>query len=89
MSDRFKIHGIKPSWAVGPTGIKYFHGTTNITSAVAAGTFQTTSLSPGSVTRFQVHLDWGWNTKVVITSVGDPSKSDAVKANVKNIGCGC
>lgn len=88
VSDRFKIHGIRPSWATDNSGMKYFHGTTNITSAVRAGTFRTTSLSPGSSYRIQIRLDHGWSTLVSITSVGDPSKSDAVKANVKT-GCGC
>ena len=56
VSDRFKIHGIPPTWGSDSSGIKYFHGTTNITAAVRAGTFQTTSLSLPRVIKFRSTL---------------------------------
>jgi opacity protein-like surface antigen len=78
VSDRFKVHG------TGGAGHRYFHGTTNITTAVAAGTFKTTSLSPGASYRIQVRLYVIMASKslVTITSVGDSSRSDAVKAAI-------
>jgi hypothetical protein len=89
VSDRFKVHGLKPSWAADSSGVKFFHGSNNVTSAVLTGTFKTTTLSPGSSYQIQVRLlIIGWSTKVVITSVSDSTRSDAVKARYTST-CGC
>jgi hypothetical protein len=80
VSDRFKVH------ANGGHGLKYFHGSTNITAAVVAGTFKTTSLSPGS--SYQIQIRGFWNSFMTITSVGDPSKADAVQTATQGT-CGC
>jgi hypothetical protein len=66
--------------------ITYFRGTTNITAAVVAGTYTTSSLSPGSTYLITAKVKVNSNaTKgssvtrlVTITSVGDTSKQDAV-----------
>jgi hypothetical protein len=82
------------SFKVIPTGtnttgysIKYFHGTTDITSAVVAGTFQTPSIAPGGKYGIKAKVTIGSAAAtgssitrlVTITSVGDNSKQDAVK----------
>ena len=45
-ADRFKVKATGA--ATGGWTVTYFHGTTNITSAVVAGTFRTASLAPGA-----------------------------------------
>lgn len=93
--DRFLVHatGIQlDQWTV-----RYFHGTTNITPEVAAGTFSTPTLAPGEKFRVkvQVTLD-GYSPDVLrrlvtITSVHNPDRVDAVKVVLKPnpMGCGC
>jgi hypothetical protein len=82
-SDRFKVKG-------GGTYAKYFNGSTNITSQVKAGTYQTASLAAGAKTTITVRLNWGGPALVTITSVADPTKKDAVKVVLKEDGtCFC
>lgn len=67
--------------------VTYFRGTTNITAAVVAGTYQTTSLAPGATfaIKAKVKVLAGATvgssvTRLLTTSsVVDPSKIDAVK----------
>ena len=66
--------------------LTYWHGTTDITAAVVAGTFTTPSLAPGAKYLVTVKVKVassatkGSSTTrlVTITSVGDPTKQDAV-----------
>jgi CSLREA domain-containing protein len=86
------------AFKVVPTGtnttgytIKYFHGTTDITSAVVAGTFQTPTLPAAGKYGIKVRVTIGSTAAtgssvsrlVTITSVGDNSKQDAVKLIAK------
>jgi CSLREA domain-containing protein len=84
-ADKFKV---VPTGA-NTTGytIKYFHGTTDITAAVVAGTFQTPSLGATGKYLIKAKVTIGSTAAtgssvtrlVTITSVGDGSKQDAVK----------
>ena len=82
------------AFAVLPTGaastmysIKYFHGTTNITAAVVAGTFRTPSVAPGLAYAIKVKVKVlstatvgsSVSRLVAITSQSDGSKLDAVR----------
>ncbi|MEP7379436.1 MAG: fibronectin type III domain-containing protein [Chloroflexota bacterium] len=66
--------------------VTYWHGTTNITAAVVAGTFSTPSLAPGKTYLVTVKVKVnssatkGSSTTrlVTISSGGDPTKHDAV-----------
>jgi hypothetical protein len=77
--------------------VKYFRGTTNITSAVVGGTFTTPLLGPGEeqvikvkVTRDADYFDTGHLRRLIsLTSVGNPNKSDAVKLVMRHVICGC
>lgn len=90
-SDRFKVK------ATGPAGwsFKYFRGTTNITSAVVAGNYQTPSIAQGAsyVITVKAYLDSQTTDTasrvLTISSVGDPTKKDAVKVLLKLATCGC
>jgi len=67
--------------------VRYFRGTTEITAAVLAGTYQTTSLAPGTtfLIKAKVKVKSSATTGssvtrlVTITSVGHTTKQDAVK----------
>lgn len=85
VTDRFKIKG------GGESHTKYFKGSSNITSKVNAGTYQTASLGAGASTTITVRIDASWQATrlVTLTSVGDSTKRDAVKAGFKGGGCGC
>ena len=94
-SDRIRVQasGIAlEGWTV-----KYFHGTTNITSAVVGGTFTTPLLGPGGehlikvrVTRDADYFDMGNLRRLIsLTSAGNASKSDAVKLVMRRVTCGC
>jgi len=84
-SDKFKIRATG-STVTGYT-VRYFRGTTEITSAVVAGTYQTTSLAKGGVFEIKATVKIGTTATVgssvsrlvTVTSVGDGTKSDAVK----------
>ena len=71
--------------------MKYFHGTTNITAAVVAGTYRTGSLAPGATYLITAKLPAGGSVTrlVTITSVADPTKKDAVKFGLKLVACSC
>ena len=90
-ADRFKVKATgtpTTGWTV-----EYFHGTTSITSAVVAGTYQTSSLAPGATYLITAKLTMrpGGNITrlVTITSVADATKKDAVKLVLKFVACGC
>ena len=67
--------------------IKYFHGTTNITAAVLAGTYQTASLRRSGTFLITVKVKVTTSAAtgssvarlITLTSVGDTTKKDAVK----------
>jgi hypothetical protein len=84
-ADRFtvKATGARSAWVV-----TYSRGTTNITSAVVAGTYRTPSLAPGAtylihakiVNNFSVNLfSYSVARLVTIRSVANSTKVDAVK----------
>ena len=84
-ADRFKVRAT--GTATRTYTVKYFRGTTDITTAVAAGTFTTPSLAPAAAylitARVTVKSMAAVGSKVMrlvtITSVGDTAKKDAVK----------
>ena len=87
-SDRFKVKGGGISGNGAYT--KYFKGSTNITSQVKAGTYQTASLAAGAKTTITVRINTAEAVLVTITSVADPTKKDAVKLVLKGDGsCFC
>ncbi len=81
LSDRFKIKATAPAVSSG-WNIKYLSGSTNITSKVLAGTYQTSTISPGHdqiITVKALYLGGEDLSRVVTaTSVGGGAK-DAVK----------
>jgi hypothetical protein len=90
-ADRFKVKAAGAATR-GGWKVAYFHGTTNITAAVVAGTFRTASLAPGASYLIVAKLTQGSQTTtrlVTIRSVADPTKVDAVKFGYKEIPCGC
>ncbi|HYI21560.1 MAG TPA: hypothetical protein VEX62_02890 [Candidatus Limnocylindrales bacterium] len=89
-TDRFRIDasGSDDQWVV-----KYFRGTTNITSAVEDGTYQTRSLGHGEKLMLKVKVRIDADSPMVrlltITSVGNPNRVDAVRIKGNFEGCGC
>ena len=87
-ADRFRVKatGAPSAWVV-----TYSRGTTNITSAVVAGTYRTPSLAPGATYLISAritlpqssNLSFSVARLVTIRSVGDPTKIDAVKFGFK------
>jgi hypothetical protein len=83
-ADRFKVKatGAPSAWIV-----TYSRGTTNITSAVVAGTYRTPSLAPGATylihakitINFSSNLSGNLTRLVTIRSVANSTKVDAVK----------
>ena len=83
-ADRFtvKATGARSAWVV-----TYSRGTTNITSAVVAGTYRTPSLAPGATylihakitENFSSNLSGNLTRLVTIRSVANSTKLDAVK----------
>jgi len=89
-ADRFKVKATGA--ATGGWTVAYFHGSTNITSAVVAGTFRTASLAPGATYPIRAKITKGSGNMtrlVTIRSVADPTKIDAVKFRYKEGACGC
>ena len=89
-ADRFKVKATGA--ATGGWTVTYFHGTTNITSAVVAGTFRTASLAPGATYPIRARITEGSGNMtrlVTIRSVADATKIDAVRFAYKEIACGC
>jgi hypothetical protein len=91
VADSFKVAA--SGTTVSGYTVRYFRGTTNITSQVVAGTYQTASLSVGStfaikakVTVTATAAKGSTITRLVtLTSVKDTSKKDAVKLSVQRI----
>ncbi len=90
-SDRFKLKAPSSGWK-----IKYFHGSTNITTAVVAGTYRTATVAPGASAEITVKvdidtiaLDATGTRLITITSSSDSTKKDAVKLKMKIGSCGC
>jgi hypothetical protein len=89
-ADRFKVKATGA--ATGGWTVTYFHGTTNITSAIVAGTFRTASLAPGATYPIRARITKGSGNMtrlVTIKSVADATKIDAVAFAYKQIACGC
>jgi len=90
-ADRFKVKATgtpTTGWTV-----KYFHGTSNITTAVVAGTYQTSSLAPGATylitAKLTIRTGGSVTRLVTITSAADATKKDAVKFGLKEVACAC
>jgi hypothetical protein len=92
-ADRFKV---KATGAPSAYVVTYSRGTTNITSAVVAGTYRTPSLAPGAT--YLIHARMTVNPRsnlsgnsrlVTIRSVANSTKLDAVKFGILQKPCGC
>jgi hypothetical protein len=92
-SDRFKLKATATGAQGGGWTFRYFRGTTNITSAVVAGTYRTPTLSAGEKFVIRVVSSVGASGKYVrlitATSVNDTSRVDAVKLVFDYVACGC
>jgi hypothetical protein len=93
-ADRFKVKAT--GTAASGWKVRFFRGTTNITTAVVAGTYQTSSLAPSAtylikakVTRTLQGVNPGPWRLVTIASSADATKKDAVKFVMKLATCGC
>jgi len=78
--DRFRISG------PGSSSFRYYVGNSNITVAVRNGAFTTPFVAPGAVRLITVWLDASapFGSRLTsVTSVGDPTKKDAVKIAFK------
>jgi opacity protein-like surface antigen len=83
-ADRFKV---KATGAASAWTVTYARGSTNITSAVVAGTYRTPSLAPGATylisarmtINFSPNLSENLTRLVTIRSVANSTKLDAVK----------
>jgi hypothetical protein len=85
-ADRFKV---KATGAASAWTVTYSRGTTNITSAVVAGTYRTPSLAPGATYLIHAKIVINYNPNpnlsgsvtrlVTIRSVTSSTKLDAVK----------
>jgi alpha-tubulin suppressor-like RCC1 family protein len=89
-ADRFKVKAT----GAGTAGwtVTYSHGSTNVTSAVVAGTYQTPSLAPGAayvITARITNAGGNFARLVTIRSAADPAKIDAVRFGYKLGACGC
>ena len=94
-SDRFKVHAT----GSGLTGwkVRYFRGTTNVSSAVVAGTFKTPLVAPGSQFLLKVRLSGKWETEtfaghrlITVASSAHPTKKDAVRLQLEQASwCHC
>jgi uncharacterized membrane protein len=77
--------------------VTFFRGTTDITAAVKAGTFQTPTLSPGAYFNIRAQVTLRSDAingdkavrLVTMTSVGNPNKKDAVKFVRRFSTCAC
>ncbi|HJX52297.1 MAG TPA: hypothetical protein VJ801_05980 [Polyangia bacterium] len=88
--DTFKVKaaGTGTGWTVA-----YFQGTTDISSAVEAGTYQTSSLAPGATSLVKARVTFVQPLDtirlVTVTSVADATKTDTVQFGVKEGPCSC
>ena len=86
-ADSFKVSGAGSTTMY---SVRYYKGTTEITSAVVAGTYQTASLAVGSTTQVKAvvkvkstaTVGSSITRLVTITSTNDCTKHDAVKFTV-------
>jgi len=76
--------------------VKYFVGSTNVTTAVRNGTFTTSSIAPGEdyllkvkFTRYELFDTDPVRQLIAVTSVTNPNRVDAVKLVFKPMTCGC
>lgn len=74
--------------------VRFFRGTTDITSAIKAGTYRTPWLAPGDRILIKAKTSVADDPVrvarlVTLTSVSDPAKQDAVKFVREWIVCGC
>lgn len=72
--------------------VKYFHGKTDITSAIVAGNYNTPSLAPGVtyLITAKVMIEGGDVTRLVtITSLTDSTQKDTIEFGMKDVPCGC
>jgi hypothetical protein len=83
-SDHFKVKAT--GTGLGGWSITYFKGSTNITSAVVAGTYTTPSVSPGSEVVLTAKMSgvsgseiFKGSRLVTVTSAADPAHKDAVR----------
>ena len=94
-SDRIKVKATGAAltgWTV-----KYFRGSTNITSAVVGGSYTTPSLAPGGNHLIKVKVtraaegfaSSNLSRHVSLTSMANSSKTDAVKLVMRHQTCGC
>jgi hypothetical protein len=90
-ADRFRVKATG-SASAGWT-IRYYRGATDVTAAILAGTYQTTSLAPGATYLIRARITVKTGTSVTrlltIRSGADPTKVDAVRFAYKAIACGC
>ena len=88
-ADRFTLRAD----GTGSGRVKYFRGSTNITSAVVNGTYQTPELASAAtfVIKVRVYIDAEISLARLITatSVADPAKSDTVRIRVSYSVCTC
>ncbi len=88
VADTIQLHGAAK--LAGFT-VKYFAGTTNITTPVTSGAYATASLAPAGTALIQIRITASktakigavYNDLLTASSVADPTKADAVKAVVK------
>jgi hypothetical protein len=92
-ADSFKVKA--SGTATGGWKMRYFRGTTNITPAVVAGTYRTSSLAPSTTFLITAKVSFvgpseGDITRLVMAkSVANSAKEDVVKIGVKLVSCGC
>lgn len=89
-ADRFKIKATGA--ATGGWKVAYFHGTTNITLSIVAGSFRTASLASGATYAIRARIASGGGNMtrlITIRSIADSTKTDAVKFAYKQMACGC
>ena len=88
-ADQFKVKAT--GTATTRYSVKYYRGTTDITSAVVAGTYTTTTIAKGStfyitakvLVKSTATVGSSVTRLVTLTSVGDAAKKDAVKLTGK------
>ena len=91
-SDRIKVRatgpGVLANWTL------YWHDELNVTNDVIAGTYKTTTMASGGKDYLTVWvlleaMPAEPAVLVTLTSVGDPTKKDAVKVKIVHGSCGC
>ena len=93
-ADRFRVAA---SGSTSGYRVKFFHGTTDITAAVRAGTYRTPTLAPGAYYGIKARVTLRPEAVngdkamrlITLTSVGNPDKKDAVMLVRQFSTCGC